>query len=980
MRCYILIVFFILYTTFSGLAQETARSDNQLSTEDSIAYQHLKQQMARHVNPNPDSSLYYVLKLKEFSSQRNYEIGLADGDYLHASYLRRIQKFDSSILYFQKALHKATKINYLRGMAVANNGLCRTYYRVGQLENALNSCKECLIVAEELLDIAIISDTHIAFGNIYIRQNDLKQALKSLLKVDSLHSIQPLRIDIIAAAYQGLGSVYQELADYGKSEEYFLKANDEFKKMPVDASYYLNTTNWHLGEVYYHQGALAKADSLLQETYEFFTLINDGSTMAQISIYLGLIRQQNNQLEEAEQFLANGFQLHKENGNAYETSIAALELGKLYINKNQSQKAIEYLNEALTKNSDKDNSLTIQESLLKLAEAYDLQNNHSQAYQTLRRGMDLKDSLNKVQNTATIREIEAIYQSEKQEQEIELLTTQKELVEQQNTNLRNLFMGGGAVLALALVGLFLLYRNKQRTNDRLKELDAMKSNFFANISHEFRTPLTLISGPIQQKLADDQLPRKDRAEFERINRSSHRLLELVDQLLDLSKIEAGSLKLQVENGDVLSYLRAIADPFTFAAKQKEIQYHLNIETKENDSWFDKDAVEKILVNLLSNAIKYTPAEGLVELNATVADHQLSIEVKNTGKGLTQKQLSKVFERFYQTDDYQAGSGVGLALLKELVSLHKGEVSVKSKPNGWTSFLVTLPINQTAYQEDQLRKLPVSDTRNAVVSNQVSELDEVGQNPDEQPILLVVEDNPDVMAMLCNTFENKYNVITAGDGDEGVMLAIDQVPDLIISDVMMPVKDGIALTEELKIDERTSHIPIILLTAKAGEENELLGIETGADDYMTKPFNHKILVSKVAKLIELRKKLQSRYSQEVILKPKDIAITSVDEQFLERVQSILDKKLLESSFNTEHFSQGVGMSRMQLHRKLKALTGLSATEFIRSQRLKLAAKLLKKSDTNVSQVGYAVGFNDHSYFSRCFKEAYLCTPSEYSDQG
>ncbi|MGB5700783.1 response regulator transcription factor, partial [Muriicola sp.] len=251
--------------------------------------------------------------------------------------------------------------------------------------------------------------------------------------------------------------------------------------------------------------------------------------------------------------------------------------------------------------------------------------------------------------------------------------------------------------------------------------------------------------------------------------------------------------------------------------------------------------------------------------------------------------------------------------------------------------------------------------------------------DTLPILLLVEDNTDLITLLTDTFKNEYKVLTANNGEEGINTALEMVPDIIVSDVMMPIKDGVELTKTLKKDERTSHIPIVLLTAKAGDENKLIGIDVGADDYMTKPFNQKILVSKVENLIALRKKLRSRYSQEVILKPKDIAISSVDEQFLEKVQKVLDQNLVESSFTIDAFSEAVHMSRMQLHRKLKALTGLSASEFVRSQRLKLAASILKKSDINISEVGYRVGFNDPAYFAKCFKEAYNCTPSQFVNQ-
>lgn len=255
----------------------------------------------------------------------------------------------------------------------------------------------------------------------------------------------------------------------------------------------------------------------------------------------------------------------------------------------------------------------------------------------------------------------------------------------------------------------------------------------------------------------------------------------------------------------------------------------------------------------------------------------------------------------------------------------------------------------------------------------------GQDEDEREIVLVVEDNEDVRTLIGNSLQSDFRIIEAVDGADGIDAAIKWIPDLIISDIMMPGIDGIELCQRLKNDERTSHIPIVMLTAKAGDEDQYKGLSSGADAYVTKPFKMKLLKTRVAKLVESRKLLRDRYSQEVILKPKDIAITDVDEQFLGRVQDVMDKNLTQSQFNAQKFSEAVGMSRMQLHRKLKALTGLSATEFVRSQRLKLAAGLLQSSSANVSDIGYQVGFNDPSYFTRCFKEAYGCSPKEYSQK-
>ncbi len=950
---------------------------NDLPEQDSIVYQNLKQQFAKYINPAPDSALIYVSKIKQFSLDRNYSIGIVEAPYFKAFYFKRIQKLDSAVLYFDTASKLARKYKYQRGITLSQNGLCRIYYFLGQSENAIDACSECLEVALEMDDLPIITDTYTAFGNIYSRQNNMKMAIHYYLKADSIHSKTPQRPDIIAATYQSLGTIYEELKDYDTAIAYFKKANDEFKKIPADVTFYLNTTDLHLGSAYYHKGNFELADSLLQKTYAYFKEIKEEGSLARISTYLGLIRLNKNDLNQAEQYLTEGFRLNKDKLFSYETALTALELGKLYIRKNEPQKAIYYLNQVLSNYNDDENTLLQQETSKSLSEAYALNNNYTKAYETLEQTYKLKDSLSNIHNLASIREIDTKYQTEKKEQQITLLKSQNETIEQQKQNQKTLLLSGIGIVTIASIFLYVLYRNRKKTNTKLKEIDALKSNFFTNISHEFRTPLTLISMPIEDMLLDETLSDKKRQQFTVAKQNSERLLELVNQLLDLSKIDEGHLKLHIQQGNVLQLISALSESFSYYAKQKNITYNIDIAQSSEAFWFDKDAVEKITINLLSNALKYTPENGTVTCKAYIENNKLFLKVTNSGKGLTPYELNNIFERFYQTNEHNQGSGIGLSLVKELVSLHYGDIEVQSIQNKEISFNLNISIDKNSFKNDTI----VIKSNNKIekgiplLTNIITESDEEFKDS-ELPILLIVEDNDDLRNLLKQSFEDNYNVITAPNGTIGVELALEHIPDLIISDIMMPEKDGIALTKELKSDERSAHIPIILLTAKAEVESQFTGIDIGADDYITKPFDKKLLILKVEKLIESRKQLQLRYSQELVLLPKDIAISNLDEKFLEKVQITLDKSLVDPSFNVTEFSKTVGMSRMQLHRKLKALTGLSTTEFVRSQRLKLAADLLKKSDANVSEIGYTVGFNDHSYFTKCFKEMYGCSPTEF----
>ena len=532
---------------------------------------------------------------------------------------------------------------------------------------------------------------------------------------------------------------------------------------------------------------------------------------------------------------------------------------------------------------------------------------------------------------------------------------------------------------MAGIFLFILFRNRQQTNKKLKEIDSLKSRFFANISHEFRTPLTLINAPLEKKLSSPELESEERSELELMERNSRRLLNLVDQLLDLSKLEAGKYRLKVRKGDLGTLLKASASSFQFSASEQNLDYVKKINDLK-EAWYDPDLIEKIMANLLSNAMKYTPNGGEVLVEAIAVKNRVIIRVTNSVVPGQLPTMDKIFDRFYQASDQTEGVGIGLSLVKELVELAQGKITLEHPGDNKLQFRIELPISEKAFPVASRADLNLQDqpnTRRTAVVESVEDQLEIDMEEGNEEIMLVVEDHTEIRQLIKNTFEDRYRIVLAKDGEEGISKAVECIPDIIISDIMMPGTDGLELCEHLKNDERTSHVPIILLTARAGEEDQYEGLSAGADAYVTKPFKIKMLNARVTKLIESRLNLRKRYSQEVILKPKDIAISNLDEQFLEKVQGVLDERLTDSGLSVQEFSSAAGMSRMQLHRKLKALTGLSASEFIRSQRLKLAASLLKTSDVNVSQIGYEVGFNDPSYFSKCFKETYGVSPTEYS---
>ncbi|WP_396601339.1 response regulator [Algibacter sp. R77976] len=818
-------------------------------------------------------------------------------------------------------------------------------------------------------------------GNIFFNQSEEAMALPFFLKVDSIAKINSYDNFTTIQSLNKRAEISKLSFTYDSTNlayDIALQALKRAKK--INSQDAINYTHAHLADLAQMRNEYTEAMTYTNLALDYYLKKDKQKYVSRMYLIKSAIYLELDSIDKADETRYKAIQYLSDKNNDYAMAKAKYYYGHfLRYDKYDYKKASTYLEESrilLEKSNQVDNEV-YHRCLRDLAICYDNLGNHEKSKNYYKQAYNLKIELNKKANRNTSRRLETKYQTEKKEQEIALLKSEKALNEQKQKSQRNLLVGGLSLTTIAGLFLFVLYRNRQKTNIKLKELDSAKSNFFANISHEFRTPLTLITNPIDEAIDDESLSDKKREQFVMAKRNSDRLLGLVNQLLDLSKIDAGQLKLHIQKGNIQNLISGLAESFIYSAKQNNIDYQLQIEKSNNDTWFDKDALEKITINLLSNAIKYTPNNGTVICNAFIENNIWQFSVKNIGIGLTKEQQDTIFTRFYQTDERNQGTGIGLALVKELVELHKGTIKVESKPNTWINFLVKLPVDKNSFKNEVfVESSGINIDYEPTKLETVNVIDDVFEENDK-PILLIVEDNVDVRVLLKQTFQDFYNIITAENGQIGIDLAIKHVPDIIISDIMMPVKDGVELTKTLKNNELTSHIPVVLLTAKAGDKNELEGLEIGADDYITKPFNSKLLKTKVSNLIDIRRKLQSRYSQEIILTPKDIAVTNLDEQFLTKVQEVLEANLVESSFNIENFSKAVGMSRMQLHRKIKALTGLSASEFVRSQRLKLAAELLKTSDINISQVGYSVGFNDHSYFTKCFKEAYNCTPTEFS---
>ena len=516
--------------------------------------------------------------------------------------------------------------------------------------------------------------------------------------------------------------------------------------------------------------------------------------------------------------------------------------------------------------------------------------------------------------------------------------------------------------------------------EKLKEVDHMKSRLFANISHEFRTPLTLIKGPIDQleQQPDAHLSMEN---IKMMRRNTERLLRLVTQLLDLSKLDAGSLKVELAEGDTFKCLRSAASAFSSHAAQRNLDYQIKIPSRLLWASFDRDKIEKIVYNLLSNAFKFTFDEGMVIISADHADNLLKISVEDTGKGIPRPQLDHIFDRFYQVDDSHTrvheGSGIGLALIKELVDLMQGNITVNSLEQQGTSFQVNLPLLEirTSGPKPDLT-LDITPAGIHPPQNDVPQSLESSVWDTEIPTILIAEDNVDMRDYIGQQLKTYYNIVEAINGQDGWEKAQKLVPDLIITDIMMPQMDGTEMCRCIKSHMTTSHIPVIMLTAKAGQKNKIKGLDIGADDYLIKPFDAQELQVRVRNLIEQRRHLRQLFSQGINTDPKEITVTSLDQKFLQKTLDLLEARYQDGNFGVPQLQESLALGKTQLHRKIKALTDQPPGELLRNFRLKRAAQILSGQGDSVTQVAYAVGFNNLSYFAKCFKELHGCSPSQY----
>jgi len=895
------------------------------------------------------------------------------------------------------------------------------YCSLAGAQSKIDSLKNELKIANDTNRVIILNNLAMEYRNVK-RDTAMKYAREGLDMGRKIgFQLQ------IARSYSIIGIIYRMKGKYIEALEYFEKSNEIYKELNYKPGIAGCLNN--KGISFSRLKKFDKALNLYLKSLNIYTEIGDISGIADLSNNIGTIYQKKEILDTALIYYNTSLSMNKELGNIYEIGNCYINIGEIYENQgkydsakdfyfkslnifkeldnkrsfiysnlylgnyynhiSEYQKALPYLIIAFNNAREVGMIALVGEAATGLSESYSQLGQDKQELFYLKLSNRINDSINLAEMEKSI-ELTDIYIEIEKENEIRDLNLKRQKL------IRNFSI---IAFVFALVLIFVVFRNyrmKNKANKLLAEMDQLKSKLFSNISHEFRTPLTLILGPIEEMLSKTEKKPASRKTVKMMRRNTNRLLNLVNQMLDLSKLDAESMKLELVEEDLIKSLKLIILSFVSLAEQKKIKFSYTFPEEKWTICFDKDKLEKILNNLLSNAIKFTPGGGEVTCEVKTIDRKkevIELTIRDTGRGIPADQLDKIFNRFHQVEGSSeletAGTGIGLSLTKELVDLLHGDIKVESDVGKGTSIIIRLPVGKKHLKESEYVLVKKEKITKPVLAKEleiVTEEEECAEgvyeetkHEEEFPLVLIVEDHADIRTHIREHLEDCCRIMEAENGIAGLDKAIENIPDLVITDLMMPKMDGIEMCRKLKTDERTSHIPVLMLTAKASVEDRVTGLETGADAYVTKPFNIKELRVRVTKLIEQRKKLRERFSKNIKLEPKDIAITSADEKFLNRAIGIIEEKMGDFEFDAQTLQQEMTLSRSQLFRKLKALTDQSITEFIRAIRLKRGAKLLEQKFGNVAEVTYEVGFNNLSYFAKCFKELFGVSPSEYVKQ-
>lgn len=994
----------------------------------------------------PEAKMYLLRAQKIFSDLGDPD-KIAESYNSLSEYYTKNNALDSATACLQKALrvpgkkHKKADAQsyYLLGFNAS--------YR-GNYQEALNYFDSSMATGVKANDQLAQAIAHEGTGYVFRMKGKSDDALAAFEK--ALHLLAPLQQKArTASCYNGIGQTFGQKGDYDKAMQYELKSLKIYEELENKPGILLILNN--LGGVNLFQENYNAAISYLQRALAIQQELGNRRPLAGLYSNLGLayysikeyptaldfykralVIAEELEVTESVAILHNSIALVHLKSGKYDSALLLFEkyltlgeqmqdegaladayknIGWLNIKTQQPARAVVYLQKAMELAAENETKELLKEIYSLLSDAYGDMKDYERSLTYHKLFTELKDSLHSREKNKVIADMEAKYGLEKKDKELAqnnvVLQQQKLSLARKQYSITALIL---VIVTLVVLGLFLRVRAKKQKlllrfeyeekNARIKqqlELARLKSDFFTNISHEFRTPLTLVLTPLQQMMdqTNDELLRQ---QYELMTRNANRLLTMVNEILALSKIESGHDILRAGRYNILNFIREILNSFSPLAENTKIGTVMVNELEDPVFFFDKDKLEKVFYNILANAFKHTPSGGTViiyvrqneadlnDFNPEASEGSVAISVKDSGKGIAAEHLPHLFTRFYQVaDTAQDGSGIGLSLAKEIVELHCGTINVKSTPGEGTEFIVTLPRGKSHLSpEEIMNEDPAPGTPYEVSSmapGQWPARDEhslnsvPGAKTEKDAKVLVVEDHEDLLKYMHRLLSPHYHVITATNGDDGLEQVSEHHPELIVCDVMMPGMDGYDFTRTIKSNISTSHIPVIMLTAKADQAHKIAGLETGADDYISKPFDSNELLVRGRNLIEQRRKLRKLFS-EITSNAPEASYNAVEQKFLDKATKIVTDHIDDPDFNVEKFCREIGMSHASLHNKLKALTDQSVTRFVRRVRLKKAAQLMEEGAGNMTDIALSVGFNNRQFFIRSFKEHFGMTPTEY----
>ncbi len=983
---------------------------NDPSRPDTLRMNALKDITWKVIFENPDSGFILAGKLYD-QALKSDDLYMQCWSYKAKGISKDIEgDYDEALKLYFVGLKIAEEAGILFEQGNFYHNIALVYRNQGDYKKALDAYNKSLEIRKKVADTAGLAKTYNNIGVVYLIRGNVPLALEYFHKNLDINTSLGDE-ERIAQTIQNIGLIYLDQGELDNALDYLKRSMNYYEKK--DRKRVLSHTYNNIGIIYKEMGKYDLALDYYHKGLAISRSLKDINNIASIYRNIGNVFSLRGENDTALIYYKKRLKIVKEIGDKKGLTTTYNDLGYVYNQKGYPQEAKKWCDKAYKLAKESDYLEEIRNSCKCLMKANKALGNIARAFQFQEEYYQTRDSLDKRENFKEVTRLSLQYEYEKarladslamvQENMKTEMTFQKKISEARNREY--VILSFGLLILVVAAALFWRLSYIRRTNRELEEKNTIieyekqraeesersKEQFFSNVSHELRTPLTLIIGPIE-KLIRDIKDEKIREELDIIYRNARRLLTMINELLNLYKLESGKIVLKASKDDIVEFTRQFVQTFQSLADEKDIKLKFESPLKELCVYFDKEKMENILGNLLSNAFKFTNAGGSI-IVAVTSDHDeklkgceesdgvVKISVADTGIGIPEGKHRHIFDRFYQVDDELKrnieGTGIGLALTKEFVDLHYGIISVESKEGKGSVFTVKLPLGKKHLKEGEI--LGFSEDGEAATEDvtDVRKTDQVKIK--DAALILIVEDNKDMRAYIRSCIDPAYKVIEAGDGEKGLNKAISHVPDLIISDVMMPRMDGTEMTRRIKSDERTSHIPIILLTARSSMEYKIQGLETGADDYLEKPFNARELRVRIKNLIEQRKKLREK-----LLKSMGIDFTktelpgtgSLDQQFLQKAMSVVMKYISDPEFSVESFGREMAMSRVQLHRKLKALTGQSPGQFVRSIRLKNAAKYMKKEGVNVTETAYSFGFTNMSYFTKCFNREFGMTPSEF----